>query len=360
VLLHEHPVEASVAVDPRLHPRLADEHDPLVLDVVADLLGDVVATPGLEESARGVVLPHSEPGPGHAPRLGLAVDAPQVVAAHAHEHEAPVDDPVQEALDPPRALGPARDERSGELEVGQQLAQGADHAPVVAGDVAHPGHDLAHAALELGEAQLLGDTRHELDVNVRLAGLAVPADFRVQEPSLGVALHPHDRVIDEPLLHIEAPQRQTEAVDDEGMVVLEDLDHGVRGTVLGVVNPHPGLPRHPLLGPREGLEGQGGQRALAAGVVGLDAVQEHGGELGEDLAPLRLQTAGGFLDHAIELRGGRGHGAPIVLERRAAWPTRSPSARKPSTSARGGSNPRAEQTSRHGAALSMHEAGDLG
>ena len=69
--------------------------------------------------------------------------------------------------------------------------------------------------------------------------------------------------------------------------------------------------------------------SLAAGVVGLDAVQEHGGELGEELAPLRLETAGGVVDHAIEVPGGRGHGAPIVLERRAA-------ARRPANRSRAG------------------------
>jgi hypothetical protein len=311
VLLHEHPVEASGALDPRLDPRLADEHDPRILDLVADVLGDVVAAPGLEKPARGVVGPHSEPGLGHDLRLGLAVEAPHPVAAHAHEHEAPVEDPVQEALDPPRSLGPARDEGSGVLEVGHQLAQGADHAPVVAGDVAHPAHDLAHAALELGETRPLVDARHELDVHVRLAGLAVPGGLRVEEPSLGVAVHPQDGVDDEPLVHLETPQREAQAVDDEGAVVLENLDHGVRGTVLVVADPHLDLPRHPLLGPREGLEGQGGQHALAAGVVGLDAVQEHGSELGEEIAPLWLETAGGGFDHAIEVRGSHGHGGRL-------------------------------------------------
>jgi hypothetical protein len=302
VLLHDDAVEARRAVDARLGARLVHLDDAGVGEEAADLLGHLGAALPLVEPAGLRAPPHAEAGVGAQGDRGAAVAQVDVVGAEPHQHEVPVEQPVEEADDLRAALGAAFDEAAGELYVGLQRADRAHEARVVVGHVGHDGEGLAQVRLE--RRVLLGgrEARKELDVDQRLAPRvrALPEDA---QPAPGVALHGEDGVEQELLGERPAAQREAHRVDEEGPVVLEHVDDAPARPVLGGVDADAQLPLAPRGAHRlEGLAGEAGEGFGAPGAdgAGVDARQEGVGEADEGTARVRLERAGAPLQRGLE------------------------------------------------------------
>ena len=318
-LLHDDPVEAPVPVDARLHERLADQDDAGVFDLFEQIGGDVLAAARLEQAAAVVRPPHAEAGAGADLQLGLAVHLVEPVGAHAHQHEAALGDPVEEAAHPRRPLLSPLDGRARELEVGDQLADRQHHAAVVGHHVGHPAHHLEEALPQVLAGGGVLEGRSDLGIEVRLEGDAVG---RLDDPGQVPRLVPLGRVLrghDEPLLRAPASQLEPKAVDDEGTIVLQDLDDRAAGPIVGVAHTHPQLVGRARGDPIEGLDRHRGEQRLPAGLVGVDPTHQARHEALEKLAPAGLDAAGGSLDQVLERVGRRSHAPSYPPGRRVLW-----------------------------------------
>ena len=117
-------IEAPVTVHGRFEARLPDHEDARVLDDVAQLVGNRIASLRLEQPAGRVVAEEAEALARHERDLELAgrVRA-QRVAAEAEEHEVIVDEPLEERAHASRALGAIGSSAPGDLHLRDALAR---------------------------------------------------------------------------------------------------------------------------------------------------------------------------------------------------------------------------------------------
>ena len=338
VLLHDEPVQATVAVDARVHEGLVDHDDPMVFELVADVLGDLVSAPGFEEATARVRAPHAETGARNDLDLEFAADPCEPVAPHADQDEATARDPVEEAADLARALLTALDHRRGELQVGHQFADRQDHAAVVRHHVRHPAHHLPQADLEIAAGRRVGQRRDDLRVDVRVEGRSVGRLVDRGQRPLGVALHREQRVDDDPNLRLATLQLEAEGVDDERTIVLQHLDDGVTRAIVGIAHAHPDLAGREPGDPVEGLDRHRRENRFAADVVIVDAAQQTGGKAPEQGIALGRDGAGGAVDQSVERVAGCRHEVRrrTVVARRGGRPRGSGSQRAPRLSSAAG------------------------
>ena len=302
-------VEVTRPVHGRARVRLGDDDEVARLRLLAQCRRK------LPEARRvrlaGTIAQDAEPRAGHDREPDALVPLDKVVAAVADVREVGVREPRQEFARLRNVVGGQRWRVA--LEVRHHLEHLRAHRRPVADDGADVGEHARDVGRQRAATRGVGDPL-DLDVHQRLAhavALAFPRE--PAEPAACVPLHGHDRVGDQ--VHGEPlPQHlHLHGVDEEGHVVVDDLDDRVRRLPAllvdrGVEHPHLRLAGRP----RRGDLPQRPDCAVEIERVALDHVLDvESGEVGpaevlEVRALARIGARGDEREHGLDAFGGGG------------------------------------------------------
>ena len=167
---------------------------------------------------------HAERAARNRPETRRAVIDRDVVTAIAQEGEIAVGQPAQKRQ-PLLEFAAARRAARG---LGYRLFERGAHRHPVVGGVAHVVQYRREPRLEGGGVRRAApdlDAHHRF--GPRRAALAA-AGAQIDQPARGVALHPEDRVRNEPDRYVAPAQLRDERIDDERAVIGHDVDRRMR------------------------------------------------------------------------------------------------------------------------------------
>ncbi len=302
--LHAHVVEVRGPMDRRPRVRLREDEGVVRARPVARLAGE------LDGALVVVAVAHDpEPRPGNAAKRVLAVLGDQVVLVEAEEREVVVHDPLEEGPGLGQVLGV--DRRRVRVQVGDDLVRARDHRLPVVDGCPHVPEDAPDSGLQLGEMVGIG-LAHDLRVDEGLepaVGRVRVVREHVEELPVPVPPDARHRVDDQVHAAPEPVELHAHRVDEEGHVVVDDLDDGVRrlpAVLLELRGVDVDLGRA-----RRALRGQvevGERRAVEVGGAALEQVVRCDGavvEADEDVEArgvLRGEPSAGVLDRLLDQR----------------------------------------------------------